>query len=673
MPTVSQRPRLVIKPQPQKTEQKKSFPLAALWLPLTMLYCETVAHLFFFGFSPDSGTFFRSAMALLIGFVLSAVSLAFKEKGFRVFTATALFLTAFYFSFHLVYNSSMHSFFSWQVIGLAGDVAQYWRETLVFILRCAHKILLCALPFILFLVCCKRRDLVKTGSVKKGITANACAAAVLTLAVTVVLCVVPTEYDILRYIRNDISKAYKTYGVVTASTADLAQCVFGVPEEIIVSPDLIPEKDGVEYNKLDIDFDSLIANEDDEDIREMHEYFKNAPATEKNEYTGMFEGKNLIFLSLEAFSHHTIDPVYTPTLYKMYNEGFRFNNFYSTLWGGSTATGEYSNLTGNFYHTADCIEQSADTLQHFALGNLFGREGYGTYAYHNHVGTYYRRNLAHPNLGFDVFKAEDFGLVLETVTWPSSDLEMAQATTGDYMGGEQPFLAYYMTVSGHANFSWTANDMSERHRYDIDPNLDYNESTKAYLACQLEVEQMLNELIYQLKACGQLENTVFAMCCDHYPYALSDDSLSELYGLPEKNIRDNYELYKNAFILWSPTMEKPIEVDTPCSSYDILPTLANLFGIEYDSRLITGKDILSETEKIVVINTLGSGGSWNWITTQGSYSTATGKFTPSTTCTMTKTEIKEYVAQTKLRVACMRKYSFGILDRDYYSYIFDAD
>ncbi len=672
MPALLQRTDTVQK-KTENISKDKRFPFHTFWLLFSFLYFETVSHLFFFGLSFDSGTFFRSAMALLIGALFAAFSLGFKEKGFRVFTTTVLFITAFFFSFHLVYDSSMHSFFSWQIIGLAGDVTQYWRETLVFILRCSHKILLCALVPVLFLIFCKRQKHIKKGDTKKGVLINASVAAALAATVAAVLCIFPTEFDILKYLRNDLSKAYKTYGVITASAADLAQCVFGVPEEDIDLPEPIPEKAGTQYNKLDIDFDSLIATEEDEDIREMHEYFKNATATAKNEYTGMFEGKNLIFLSLEAFSHHTIDPEYTPTLYKMYTEGFRFNNFYNTLWGGSTATGEYSNITGNFYHTADCIEQSSDTNQYFALGNLFGRRGYKTFAYHNHVGTYYRRNLAHPNFGFDVFKAEDSGLVLKNVSWPSSDLEMAQATTGDYMGGDHPFLAYYMTVSGHANFTWTANDMSERHRYDIDPDLDLNESTKAYLACQLEVEQMLSELLVQLKASGQLENTVFAMCCDHYPYALSDESLSELYGLPKKNIRDNFELYKNAFILWSPSMAQPIEVDTPCSSYDILPTLANLFGIEYDSRLITGKDILSDTENIAIINTLGSGGSWNWITAEGSYSTATGKFTPSDDCTMTKSEIKKYVAETKRRVAAMRKYSFEILDRDYYSYVFSSN
>ena len=78
--------------------------------------------------------------------------------------------------------------------------------------------------------------------------------------------------------------------------------------------------------------------------------------------------------------------------------------------------------------------------------------------------------------------------------------------------------------------------------------------------------------------------------------------LAELYGLPESRIRDNFDLYRNGLIIWSSSMEAPVKVSKPCSSIDILPTVSNLFGLEYDSRLITGKDILSDSEGLVILN-----------------------------------------------------------------------
>ena len=92
------------------------------------------------------------------------------------------------------------------------------------------------------------------------------------------------------------------------------------------------------------------------------------PATQQNEYTGLFRGKNLIFLTLEGFSDKAIAPQRTPTLYKMATEGFRFTNFYDSLWGGSTVSGEYSNLTGNFYNTATCLAKCGSQLNYSATG-----------------------------------------------------------------------------------------------------------------------------------------------------------------------------------------------------------------------------------------------------------------------------------------------------------------
>ncbi len=182
---------------------------------------------------------------------------------------------------------------------------------------------------------------------------------------------------------------------------------------------------------------------------------------------------------------------------------------------------------------------------------------------------------------------------------------------------------------------------------------------------------MLKYLIKKLDAAGKLEDTVFAMCCDHYPYGLSDEELAELYKLPLNDIRGNFEVYHDKFILWSASMKEPITIDKPCSSIDIVPTLANLFGLDFDSRFIIGTDILSDNENIAIINTATyTGGMWNWKTAQGTYYTYKEKFVKSKTCTLTDDEIANYVKSTNKKLDKMKKYSYAILDNNYYAYVF---
>ena len=191
-----------------------------------------------------------------------------------------------------------------------------------------------------------------------------------------------------------------------------------VPEdtELPESPDtpdppLAPEDSGEEEepvppaygdNVLEIDFQELIDGETDETLLRMHEYFSQAEPTEKNSWTGYFAGKNLIWIVAEGYSGEVaLRPDVTPTLYRLSQEGFRFENFYTPLWGVSTSDGEYVTTTGLIPKSGTwSYRESADNYMPFGFGNLFSHLGYAANAFHDHVYTYYNRDKSHPNMGY---------------------------------------------------------------------------------------------------------------------------------------------------------------------------------------------------------------------------------------------------------------------------------
>ena len=69
----------------------------------------------------------------------------------------------------------------------------------------------------------------------------------------------------------------------------------------------------------------------------------------------------------------------------MKNEGYVLEKYSCSNWGGSTATGEYAVMSGNFYTSSKCLAYSADTLMKFATGNMFKAAGYNCYGFHNHT------------------------------------------------------------------------------------------------------------------------------------------------------------------------------------------------------------------------------------------------------------------------------------------------
>lgn len=659
-----------------------------LIIPFSMLYMEILAKIRIFGNAFDDKFILLMCFTLALGFFASAICSLFTGKGRRIATKIVLFVSAFLFSFHMSYQNNFHTYFSWQTLGQAKDVIAFWKEALLAALGIWYLIIAFFIPFIWFCIFGKYIENDNDKLRLRPISISMIAALILYSSMIAHFTQSTStndqnDYYYYKYVQSDIEQTFRYYGILNTTRLDIKQLIFGAPVEEFEFPDdmdlyvsssdinddqTVSDSDTpVEYgyNMMDIDFEAAAESTTSKDLQNMDKYFSSVPATRQNEYTGIFEGKNLIFLTLEGFTDKIIDPELTPTLYRMATEGFVFENYYSSLWGGSTATGEYSNMTGNFYTTANCLAKSGSTYQPFALGNQFSKLGYKTLAYHNNTYTYYTRDKSHPNFGYK-YKAIGNGLKLPSSKWPNSDEEMALATVDDYIGTGEKFHVYYMTVSGHANYSWVGNSMSTRHKNDLPEKYKkYSAETQAYLACQYEVELMLQALVQKLDDAGILEDTVFAMTTDHYPYGLSDGALSELYGLKKNDIRHNINLYRNGFILWSASMEEPIIVDTPCSSIDILPTISNLFGLEYDSRIIMGTDIMSTSEHITIIRLNG----WSWISEQGTYYAYTKKFEKNDDCTMTDEETKEYVERINKIVKAKTTYSLQILDKDYYKHL----
>ena len=414
---------------------------------------------------------------------------------------------------------------------------------------------------------------------------------------------------------------------------------------------------------LDVDVEYLKEIGSD-DVDKITDYVLGIEPTKENDYTGMFEGYNFIYLTAEGFSTAAIDENLTPTLYKLTNSGVVVPEYYVPLWQTSTSDGEYVNLTGLIPDQQFSMKRSAENSQPFSLANYFKAEGAACYAYHNNTLSYYDRHLSHPNLGY-TFKASKLGDLEEAEWgnmifqmehpgyWPSSDLEMIQATLPEYIN-EERFHVYYMTVSGHMNYNFKGNMMSSIHREEVS-NLPYSEEGRAYIACNIELDRALQCLIEQLEAADRLKDTVICLSADHYPYGMNLDNYEELTGMNLEN--NTLDIYRNSLILWNSEMETVV-VEKPCSALDLMPTILNLFGFDFDSRLYSGRDIFSDSAPLVVFSNR------SFITDVASYNKKTGEVVSRNGEPVSE----EYISEMKNYVKMLHKHSAGIINNNYYHY-----
>ncbi len=399
----------------------------------------------------------------------------------------------------------------------------------------------------------------------------------------------------------------------------------------------------------------------------LGDYLGEVQPTNRNEYTGMFQGYNLIFLTAEGFSTYAIREDLTPTLYKLVNSGFVFNNYYVPLWQTSTSDGEYVNTTGLIPDGQFSMRKSIPLDMAFTLPRFFAKEGVYNWAYHNNSLSYYERYQTHPNLGYD-FKASKLGDLSEAEygdkifymehagAWPASDYEMMLGTVAEYVNLDR-FNVYYMTVSGHMNYSFSGNRMSSWHKEEVQ-GLEMSENAQAYIACHIELDKAMANLLEQLEAAGQLDRTVICLSADHYPYGMTQEQYEELAG---RDLSQDMDTYRNSLILWNAAMEEPVVVDKVCGSMDLLPTLLNLFGFDYDSRMYAGRDIFSDQEGMVIFNDR------SFVSDTAAYSRKAK--TTSWKVEMTAEEQEAYMSQAKQEVKDRYNFSAYILRNDYYGVI----
>lgn len=377
----------------------------------------------------------------------------------------------------------------------------------------------------------------------------------------------------------------------------------GVEEEL-------PEEEEKPYpQQFALDYALLHELSENDEQTWLADYIEGQTPVYSNEYTGMFEGYNLIYLTAEGFSTYAIREDLTPTLYRLTHSGFIFENYYVPLWQTSTSDGEYINCTGLIPDGQFSMRKSAENDMAFTLPGFFEKENVYSRAYHDNSLDYYDRYRTHPNLGYD-FKACKLGNLSEEewgdkifpmehpTAWPASDLEMMVGTMPEYVG-EERFHVYYMTVSGHVLYNFTGNSMAYKNREAV-AELEMSENAQAYIACHIELDKALEYMLKTLEEAGQLEKTVICMSADHYPYGMTQEQYEELAGKP---LTEGMDLYRNSLILWNAGMEEePVSIKKACGSMDILPTLLNLFGFPYDSRMYAGRDILSDEEGMVIFN-----------------------------------------------------------------------
>lgn len=457
------------------------------------------------------------------------------------------------------------------------------------------------------------------------------------------------------------SIAIKEFGTTTYAILDIKN-VFNPNLEDIESKPTYNQDDNTKTN--DKKWLEVIEEEDDLVLNYLNYYYINNSITTKNEYTGLFKDKNLIVIMLESVNDIIINKDLYPNFYKLYSEGYYFKNHYSPRNSCATGNNELSGMIGLYSIYNKCTANAySSNLYPESIFNLFNNKGYITTSMHDYTEKYYERREIHTNMGSTrYFDVDDLKLEYNTrdETWASDEDFMKKVIEllDDYKSDDK-FMTWLTTVTPHQPYGKSVYgdkylDLFENNKYE-----DYNTKLKRYMSKLKVLDDGLGVLINGLREQGKLEDTVIVMYGDHYPYGLSNGILED--AIPY-SIEEKYENERVPFVIWSNDIEG--KTFTKYTSYvNILPTIANLFDLDFEPRYYAGADLFSKEYESIVIFADGS-----WKNEYAFYDASTSDITYYQN---KKYKLEELIAINQ-KVSDKIKYSNLAIQHDYFNYLDEA-
>ena len=632
---------------------------------LFLVYIEVIFHIACFKAIEFSSTLFVLFTTIIFAGILTFISSLFKnEKINTTIMRIICGVVAFLFCAELVYYSIYESFFSFNGIQFAGALKDGYDKVLRTIFENVGFMLLFIVPTVLFII-----KMPKVSRIQK-----------IDFAIVTLFMFVSTCYSFvsIQYINRDGENSLynlvhmknlpiqnvNKMGLVASTALSLERKTFGFKPNLVPDEDILTNKRtflrdqvNTKYNiDNSIDFKTLINNENNETIKSLHTFFSNQEATEQNEFTGMFQEMNVIFILAESFDEIAIDPNLTPTLYKLKNEGIVFNNYFAPKYPASTADGEYMlewatlPIIGENYSLIDMVYNTNP----YILPRVLKNYNYKTYVYHDYFGYYNFRSTYFGTLNFDGHRYCNDGIDMKCEFFHGSDMDMMDQTIDDFINQDK-FYTYYITLSGHGSYD-SSNFVANKH-LDKVRDLPYSSNIKYYMAANIDFDLAMNKLVTRLEEAGRLDDTLIVISSDHSPYYLQNYEVNSVSKLDRDN---KFDRNRGSLIIYNSAYKGNKVVDKYAMNIDVLPTVLNMLNIPYDSRLIIGRDIMApNTEGLVVFPDR------SWVNNKGSYDTATSKFTPYVDSIDDKyiTKITNEVNE-KYNVSVSMQYN------DYYKYVF---
>lgn len=345
------------------------------------------------------------------------------------------------------------------------------------------------------------------------------------------------------------------------------------------------------------------------DLKSVQAYLQKHQVTPNASYTGVAKGKNVLIIHLESFQQFLIDYKWkgkevTPNLNKLYHQSdtLSFDNFFNQVGQGKTSDAELmleNSLYGLSSGSAMSSYGTANTFE--AAPAILGQDGYTTAVMHGGEGSFWNRNNAYKQFGYQYFmplsyyvnkKSYYIGYGLKDKIFFSQSIKYIERLP-------QPFYLKMITVTNHYPYELDKKNQSISKTDTGDSTVDGYVQTAHYL------DQAIGELMSYLKKTGLEKNTMIVLYGDHYGISGNHHkAMAQLLDKKGYNDFDNLQQQRVPLMIHMPGLKGGIN-HTYGGEIDVLPTIMNLLGYNDTNTIQFGHDLLATNREQLVVQRNG--------------------------------------------------------------------
>ncbi|VTS21240.1 sulfatase [Streptococcus pseudoporcinus] len=397
----------------------------------------------------------------------------------------------------------------------------------------------------------------------------------------------------------------------------------------------------------------------------VKKYVQQHYAAPNPKYYGIAKGKNVIVIHLESFQQFLIDYKLksgdkdyevTPFLNSLYHSKstLAFSNFFHQVKAGKTSDAEtmMENSLFGLNSGSFMVNYGGDNTQFSAPSILRQKDGYTSAVFHGNVGTFWNRNNAYKQWGYNYFFDSSYfskQTKNNSFQYGLNDKYMFKDSIKYLERMQQPFYTKFITVSNHYPYTSLKGEKDEE-GFPLAETKD--ETINGYFATANYLDASIKSFFDYLKASGLYDKSVIVLYGDHYGISNSrNTNLATLLGKdPETwSEYDNAMLQRVPYMIHIPGYQDGGIKDTFGGEIDALPTLLHVLGIDTSKYIQLGQDLLSpQNKQIVAQRTSGTYMTPDYTNYGGRlYNTKTGvEITNPDEITLEKTKaIREQTAQ----------------------------